>query len=383
MINLEETVKLTLPANLDELAEQHKVAYRGAEPFPFVVLDNFLPTATAELAAQQFPSAKVAAKEWTQVYNEGIQKKAVGSIEIVSPIAQQIMHLLSSPPMLRFLEKLTGISALLPDPYQIGRGLQISPRGGLLAVHADGNYHEQLKLYRRINLLLYLTPGWEEEFGGHLELWNANMTRCIERILPVFNRCILFSITPTAFHGYPLEITCPPDMTRNLISLVYCTSVAPEDDEHPRGTLWQKRPAEQTELLKASPDYDELSADGAYALLKRYERELALSKRENDSLLLRLGEARENTEILLNYERNMLIHRVGGAEHWVSSMQQQVAELEEKLRLEQEKSLEEDRQLTIELGAAQQWAKELEQQLNVLQNKNILSHLRNYLQKKL
>ena len=35
------------------------------------------------------------------------------------------------------------------------------------------NGHEELELlYRRLNLLLYLNKDWQEEFRGHLELWN-------------------------------------------------------------------------------------------------------------------------------------------------------------------------------------------------------------------
>jgi hypothetical protein len=170
-------------------------------------------------------------------------------------------------------------------------------------------------------------------------------------------------------------------MTRNLISLVYCTSAAPEDDSQPRYTLWQKRLPAPPEPVKLSLDYDKLSREEAHLLLKQRERELALRSRENDNLMLRLGEARENVEILLNYERNMLIHRVGGAEHWVSSLQQQVAELEDKLRLEHEASLEESQKLITELGAVQQWAKEMEQQLNRRQRPAILTRLRRFLKR--
>ena len=62
------------------------------------------------------------------------------------------MHEFSSAACLKFLEGLTGITGLIPDPYFEGGGLhQIEP-GGYLKVHADFNWHKTLRLDRRINL---------------------------------------------------------------------------------------------------------------------------------------------------------------------------------------------------------------------------------------
>ena len=36
-------------------------------------------------------------------------------------------------------------------------------------MHVDFNWHKKLKLYRRLNLLIYVNPIWEEEWCGHLK----------------------------------------------------------------------------------------------------------------------------------------------------------------------------------------------------------------------
>jgi Rps23 Pro-64 3,4-dihydroxylase Tpa1-like proline 4-hydroxylase len=51
-------------------------------------------------------------------------------------------------------------------------------RGGKLGIHADYNYHKHYGLDRRLNLLVYLNKDWREEYGGHLELWDRQMTSC-------------------------------------------------------------------------------------------------------------------------------------------------------------------------------------------------------------
>ncbi len=86
---------------------------------------------------------------------------------------------MNSAPVLQFLEALTGIEGLIPDPYFGGAGPhQILP-GGFLKVHADFNWHPMLKLDRRLNLLVYLNRDWREEYGGHLELWDTKAERCV------------------------------------------------------------------------------------------------------------------------------------------------------------------------------------------------------------
>ena len=120
---------------------------------------------------------------------------------------------MSAPPVLAFLEALTGIDGLIPDPYFGGAGPhQILP-GGFLKVHTDFNWHPKLKLDRRLNLLVYLNKEWREEYGGHLELWNREVTVCERRILPVFNRTVVFSTTDFSFHGHPTPLACPPAMS--------------------------------------------------------------------------------------------------------------------------------------------------------------------------
>lgn len=71
-----------------------------------------------------------------------------------------MLYSFSSYPFLRFLEELTGINKLLPDPYFFGGGIHQILHGGKLAVHTDFNHLEELDLYCRINALLLLNKNW-------------------------------------------------------------------------------------------------------------------------------------------------------------------------------------------------------------------------------
>ena len=163
------------------------------------------------------------------------QEKKLGFFHESSTITDTVRRFLDAMngfEMLLFLERLTGIEGLIPDPYFGGGGLhQIEP-GGFLKVHADFNVHPKLHLDRRLNMLIYLNKDWREEYGGHLELWDRDRTRtCRERILPVFNRTVVFSTTDTSFHGHPHPLTSPPGVTRKSVSLYYYTAGRPRGEE--------------------------------------------------------------------------------------------------------------------------------------------------------
>ena len=124
-------------------------------------------------------------------------------------------------------------------------------RGGRLGIHADFNRHPRFDLDRRLNLLVYLNKDWREEYGGHLELWNRGMTHCEVKILPVFNRVVLFSTTDFTYHGHPDPLACPEGMTRKSLALYYYTNGRPTDEvSGGHTTLFRPRTQEDFRLTR-------------------------------------------------------------------------------------------------------------------------------------
>jgi hypothetical protein len=127
---------------------------------------------------------------------------------------------------LEFLEQLTGIDGLIPDPHLTGGGLHMTPRGGRLGIHADFNVHQKLVhqklgLDRRLNLLLYLNNNWQAEWGGEFELWDKEVKAKVRGYLPLENRVVVFSTTDQTFHGHPEPPKCPKGAYRRSIALYY------------------------------------------------------------------------------------------------------------------------------------------------------------------
>jgi 2-oxoglutarate-Fe(II)-dependent oxygenase superfamily protein len=214
-------------------------SYVNARPFPHIVLDNLFDDEVLETVLAEFPRPDEI--EWAK-FDNATEKKL--GYRYTSPLRRNVRDFLwemSAPPVLQFLEAMTGIEGLIPDPYFGGAGPhQILP-GGFLKVHSDFNWHPLMKLDRRLNLLVYLNKDWKEEYGGHLELWDRDMTGCEQKILPVFNRTVVFSTTDFSYHGHPTPLACPEGMSRKSVSFYYYTNGRPEEERSaPHDTIFRK-----------------------------------------------------------------------------------------------------------------------------------------------
>ena len=236
---------------LQSLAARHREEYATASPFPHVVIDDFLTTDICDRLLAEFPRREDI--DWLKFERHHSKKLATKGDRQFGDYTRQVLLEFNTALCLRFLEALTGIEGLLPDPHYEGGGLHQIERGGFLKVHTDFNYHNKLKLDRRINLIVYLNRDWQEEYGGHLELWARDMSRCVRRVLPVYNRCVVFSTTDWSFHGHPERLTCPPEQTRKSLALYYYSNGRPQEERSAaHGTLWQEsKPASRARRLCA------------------------------------------------------------------------------------------------------------------------------------
>ena len=229
---------------LQNLAGSLGERYRSAEPFPHVVIDDLFPEDILKVILSEFP--KPGEIEWNEFANREERKLASTAESQMGEATRFFLYQLNSSTFISFLETLTGIGGLIPDPHFWGGGLHQIKSGGYLKIHADFNRHEKLRLDRRLNLLLYLNEDWKEEYAGHLELWRRDMSRCETRVLPVFNRCVIFNITDYSYHGHPEPLACPPNQTRKSLALYYYSNGRPaEEGSNEHGTLFRKRPSEK------------------------------------------------------------------------------------------------------------------------------------------
>jgi hypothetical protein len=233
-----------------EVAAAHRAEYASARPFPYIALDGLFPEPLLDQIVGEFPSTNNG--QWLKFESETERKLATNAETRFGETTRGVLAELNSATFVDFLEELTGIAGLVPDPHLEGGGLHQIQRGGHLNIHIDFNRHPRLRLERRLNVLVYLNRGWQSEWGGNLELWSADMQRREARIEPVFNRMVVFSTTESSYHGHPEPLACPEDRSRRSMALYYYSAGRPEEngriaDDH--NTMWAQpgeRPGDAT-----------------------------------------------------------------------------------------------------------------------------------------
>ena len=158
----------------------------------------------------------------------------------ICPIAHNLIGDLHSKYFVNWLERVTGIDGLIPDPWLIGASYMRCYRGDSLQVHSDFNWNEKLKLHRKLTLVIYLNPEWEESWNGDIQLWDKDRKECVTKYYPSNGNMVIWQHEKSAFHGHPNHLNCPEHITRDGFRLFYYVSDAThkEDDPPHRSLYW-------------------------------------------------------------------------------------------------------------------------------------------------
>ncbi len=212
--------------------------YQSGEPYHHICIDNFLPMeiiekVRADLTEMPDPEGSFdAAQE---------RFKSQYSPDRLPDYSRHLFQTFNSRAFILFLEEMTGIKGLIPDPYFIGGGIHKTLTGGHLDIHADFNVHKHMRVERRLNVLIYLNPEWKEEYGGSFEVWEKDMSKKVASFAPTENRMCCFSTGSDTFHGNPEPVNHPDGHPRQSIALYYYTATW-DSSRKEHSTLFKPRP---------------------------------------------------------------------------------------------------------------------------------------------
>lgn len=223
---------------LNKDIDKHCEEYRNAEPFQHIVLYQLVLDRKLNELAQAFPQ-----EDWDQWFsygNEHAPYTRVCEATGVLPLPlRELIYELNSGPFLTFLEELTGIEGLLPDPHLAGGGLHFTTPGGTLTPHTDFHIRKAHPRYRQLNLLLYFTEDWQPENQGCFELWDRQGKKVVKEVEPKLGRAVIFRTNDQSVHGFSKPVA---GVNRRSIAMYYYT--AEEVDEQYGGntaTYWHTK----------------------------------------------------------------------------------------------------------------------------------------------
>lgn len=254
--------------NLDESLERYRDAFNNAPAFRHVVMDDFLEPEICREVEDGFATA-LAHKDHgsTKSHRDVLKKTGTPNMSVMTPMQVSLFDQIHSDRFVKYLENLTDIFPVYADHELRGGGLHSSARGGYLNIHTDFNFHPSNDTHRRLNLIIYLNQKWEDDWAGELELWNGDVSECVTKIKPKFNRAALFETSEISFHGHPVPLACPDGVTRKSIA-VYYYSLWPDGLERRAKTRyvltpWQKQELQDevaSAIAKGAQTFEEASA---------------------------------------------------------------------------------------------------------------------------
>ncbi len=213
-------------------------SYQSAGPYNHICIDNFLPEDIVERVREDLTELPEAVSSFERA-QENLKSSYVP--ERLPAFTKSLFYAFNSRPFLQFLEEMTGITGLIPDPYFMGAGIHKTLNGGHLDIHADFNLHKKMNLERRLNVLIYLNKNWQEDWGGSFEIWDKQMTRKEASFVPTYNRMVCFSTGSDTFHGNPEPVNHPDGEPRQSIALYYYTATW-DASRKSHTTLFKPRP---------------------------------------------------------------------------------------------------------------------------------------------
>lgn len=216
-----------------------------SEPFDYFVIDNFISEELALKLSSQFPEYD--SPKWYSYDNPLERKKAIQFWGHFQSDTYQFFQHLCSNDFVSELKKLTKKEneVITPDIGLHGAGQHMSHNGDHLNVHLDYSIHPLADQQRKYNIILYLTPEWKTEYGGHLEFWShdsyTNTAKDKVSIIECkFRRAVIFDTTQNSWHGFPEDIKCPENIYRKSLAMYYLTP-KPNVVEHRPRALYTPR----------------------------------------------------------------------------------------------------------------------------------------------
>ncbi len=221
---------------LESEADSIKQNYRSTEAsIAHFTVDDLLPEELAMKIYRAFPVA--ASMKLNSSLRE--DKYVAAQMDRYDPLLEEVLFAFQDPRIVEFIGKLCGIKHLYPDEHLYAGGISRMEKSQFLNPHLDNSHDKDRQRWRVLNLLYYVSPDWQLEDGGNLELWPKGVNALAETVHSKFNRLAVMATHDSSWHSVsPVE----RDAARCCISNYYFSDVPLKEGLNFHVTTFRGRP---------------------------------------------------------------------------------------------------------------------------------------------
>jgi Rps23 Pro-64 3,4-dihydroxylase Tpa1-like proline 4-hydroxylase len=217
--------------------EQLKKEFNQAGRINSCMIDDVFPVEVAKEIYDAYPSPEEMAIHKSLREN----KRIAAQMDLYNPLLEEAVYAFQDDRIVKIVEEITGLKEMIPDENLYAGGISLMATGNFLNPHLDNSHDNDRENYRVLNLLYYVTPDWDVNNGGNLELWDNGMSKSQRVIHSKFNRLVLMITNKTSIHSVSKVIA---QGKRCCVSNYYFSKRPAESSEYFHVTSFYGRPEE-------------------------------------------------------------------------------------------------------------------------------------------
>lgn len=193
----------------------------------YFLIDDLLPEALAVEIYNKFPSTKEAVKR----KNIREFKFTAYQMDKYDMLLEEVIYAFQDKKIIEIVSDICELEAVFGDESLYAGGLSLMEKDNFLNPHLDNSHDKDRKRWRVLNLLFYVTPNWQLENGGNLEIWPHGLENKQTTIESKFNRLVVMATHQNSWHSVSKVLT---EDVRCCVSNYYFSKhpFFPSDDFH-------------------------------------------------------------------------------------------------------------------------------------------------------
>jgi len=128
-------------------------------------------------------------------------KYVTAQMDECNPILEEVLYAFQDSCVVDLMKNICEIDSLYPDDNLYAGGISLMGENHYLNPHLDNSHDRDKKKWRVLNLLFYVSPNWQLEYGGNLEIWPNGIKNKQTTLLSKFNRLVVMATHDSSWHS--------------------------------------------------------------------------------------------------------------------------------------------------------------------------------------